>query len=252
MSDEQEPFDKPQRGDAWGEAISPERQAALEQRLQAWEREADHGERKGPLDGVALTGADVFWLAVRTVARAHGAQGVAEPMQRLRSVTASDWAAQLSVYLAAFHLEGAILSDAHLEGAALVGAHLEGARLTQAHLERAVLTWAHLEGADLTAAHLEGIFLFGAYLQGARLAHAHLEGAALAGARLEGADLTAAHLEGADLTAARLDGAVLEGANLEGAAILLCLTPFGRDPAFQEHSLKRWIERAFVDAQDVF
>ncbi|HEV2460003.1 MAG TPA: hypothetical protein VGS80_16725 [Ktedonobacterales bacterium] len=53
-------------GNAWGDDISPERQAELEQRLHAWEQDADHGTWKGPYHGVKLTGADVFWLAARS------------------------------------------------------------------------------------------------------------------------------------------------------------------------------------------
>jgi hypothetical protein len=41
-------------GDKWGDDISEERQAELEARLQAWEMEADHGERKGPFDSTNL------------------------------------------------------------------------------------------------------------------------------------------------------------------------------------------------------
>jgi hypothetical protein len=56
-------------GDAWGDDISEERKAELQARLQAWEQEVDHGERKSPFDrhgsDVTLTGADVFWLAAR-------------------------------------------------------------------------------------------------------------------------------------------------------------------------------------------
>lgn len=35
-------------GDAWGDDISDERKAELEQRLQAWEQGVNHGERKWP------------------------------------------------------------------------------------------------------------------------------------------------------------------------------------------------------------
>jgi hypothetical protein len=53
----------------WGNPISEEDQVQLGARLQLWQVETDHGERKGPFDtepdmwGVLLTGADVFWLA---------------------------------------------------------------------------------------------------------------------------------------------------------------------------------------------
>lgn len=72
-------------GDAWGDDISEERKAVLEQRLQAWQAEADHGERKGPFDGVPLTGADVFWLAARTLQSTGDVQVTVEQMEQLRS-----------------------------------------------------------------------------------------------------------------------------------------------------------------------
>ena len=63
---------------AWGDDISDERKAELESRLQAWDQETDHGNRKGPFDGaglseeerehVQLTGADALWLAARVLA----------------------------------------------------------------------------------------------------------------------------------------------------------------------------------------
>lgn len=132
----------------WGDPISPERQAELQRRLDAWAAEQDHGEHKGPFhitlaDTLAdlssslrmgLTGADVYWLAAQ--------------MRRVESLAAS---------------------DLHLEGALLLKAHLEGADLKQAHLEGALLSGAHLEDADLRDAQLEGADLTGAYLKHARL-----------------------------------------------------------------------------------
>jgi hypothetical protein len=62
--------------DAWGQPITPKRQAELQDILNAWNApDADRGERKGPFDvggwsydsegriRLHLTGADVFWLA---------------------------------------------------------------------------------------------------------------------------------------------------------------------------------------------
>src|SRR5260221_14786687 len=62
--------DQPQN--KWGDPISIERQEELLGMLMAWEApDADHSELKGPFDngtdkeGVALTGADVYWLTPR-------------------------------------------------------------------------------------------------------------------------------------------------------------------------------------------
>jgi hypothetical protein len=49
--------------DAWGQPISPERQAELQEYLDRWEAKTDHNGRRGSVDEVKLTGADVFWLA---------------------------------------------------------------------------------------------------------------------------------------------------------------------------------------------
>src|SRR5689334_14556917 len=59
---QQPPAETP--SDAYGQPISADRQAKLQQMLDAWDGpNADHGDRKGPFDGVRLTGAEVFWLA---------------------------------------------------------------------------------------------------------------------------------------------------------------------------------------------
>ncbi len=211
--------------DAWGDDISAERKAVLEQRLQAWEQETDHGERKGPFDGDTLTGADVSWLAARTLAGTNEERAVAEQMERLNRAR-GDARIAIELRLDCLHLEGADLRDAHLEeaiflsahleGAAFGGAHLEGAAFNMAHLEVAHLDSAHLEGASFGSAHLEGALLDGAYLEKVFLRQAHLEVASLNGAQLEGADLVGAHLEGAYLVGAHLAGANLDGAHLEG------------------------------------
>jgi hypothetical protein len=41
----------------WGDDIGDERKAELDARLQAWAQETDHGTRRGPFDGIELTGA---------------------------------------------------------------------------------------------------------------------------------------------------------------------------------------------------
>ena len=48
---------------AWGQAISAERMGELQEQLARWNGTTDHGARRGPFDGVALTGADLWWLA---------------------------------------------------------------------------------------------------------------------------------------------------------------------------------------------
>src|SRR5260221_11372319 len=68
-------------GDRWGDPISEERQAELQDYLDRWqaETEAEHGERKGPFAGVPLTGADVFYLAARTLVGTNARGGGASP-----------------------------------------------------------------------------------------------------------------------------------------------------------------------------
>jgi uncharacterized protein YjbI with pentapeptide repeats len=199
----------------WGEPITPERQAELQGLLDTWTApETDHGDRHGPFAGVALTGADVCWLAQKS-----GRDTVGQvPHLHLER-------ADLSLA----HLEGADLSLAHLEGAVLWQAHLEGATLDRAHLEDAFIYHAQLEGAHLreanlerticTEAHLERADLVSARLEGAALNAAHLEGAVLLGAQLAGANLREVHLEGAILNAAHLEGTDLRAAHLEGKAV---------------------------------
>src|SRR5215469_4851590 len=100
--------------DAWGQPISPERQAELQGYLDRWEAETNHGGRKGPFDydkpnreewaRRQLTGADVYWLA--------------------KQIGSDEYDAVPNL-----HLEGSSLNEAHLEGADLMEAHLEGASL---------------------------------------------------------------------------------------------------------------------------
>src|SRR5260370_36946868 len=140
MSDEQGTAQEPTTASEppapkWGDPISAERQAELQDILDDWEAsEADYSDTNGPFHGVRLTGADVFWLAEQSGRDELG------------------WVPNL-------HLEGANLDRAHLEGANLSQAHLERARLHEAQLERAILEFAHLEGANLYLAHLEGDIL---------------------------------------------------------------------------------------------
>jgi uncharacterized protein YjbI with pentapeptide repeats len=171
-------------GTAWGDDIREERKAELEQRLQAWEREADHGERKGPFVyapgefNLRLTGADVFWLAARTLAGTSEAFLVVGQMDMLqRAVDDSDL--RVALDLPALNLEKANLNDANLSGAVLLRVNLSGASLYNADLPG-----AHLSGANLSGAFLPGANLAGAKLQSANLSEATLAWANLAGANL--------------------------------------------------------------------
>lgn len=157
-----------------------------------------------------LSGADVFWLAARSVAGHADELTIAAAKEQFRRMPEPS------------------MSDLHLEGADLMDAHLEGALLYRAHLEVTNHMFSHLKGANLTQAHLEGAFFFAARLEGANLAGAHLEGARFARAHLEGATLVDAHLEGAVL----MDGVHLEGvrlfrAHLEGARLTSSVFPGG-------------------------
>ncbi|MGO8946875.1 MAG: pentapeptide repeat-containing protein [Ktedonobacterales bacterium] len=130
-------------GDKWGDPISPERQGELQGYLDRWDKETDHGERKGPFAGVKLSGADVYWAA-RRAKRYDFSEAHLE-----------------GAYLGRAHLNHAILRKTRLEGASLFQAHLEGANLHDAHLEGANLTgtWfdktTHLNNASLTGVRLD-------------------------------------------------------------------------------------------------
>lgn len=197
--------------DGWGQPISAERQIELQAMLDAWNAPGtDHGNRKGPFDGVRLSGAGVSWLAEQSGRREHGEV----PNLHLEGAV-----------LGGTRLEGASLFQAHLERANLLGARMEGADLRDAHLEGAYLFEAHLERADLAGIHLEGADLLKAHLEGANLASAQLDGASLVDTHLEEADLRMAYLGGADFRRAHLEGAFLAGAFLGGVS--------ADDPYFQ-------------------
>jgi hypothetical protein len=150
-------------GAAWGESITKKRAAKLEATLQAWNQEADHGERKGPFDngpdnlGIPLTGADVFWLAARSLAGTGEAQAVAEQMDRLRALPRM--VKEPTIFLSGLNLSGAFL----------FGADLSKADLSEANLSKADLSETDLSGADLSGADLSGADLSGADLSGAHL-----------------------------------------------------------------------------------
>lgn len=178
-------------GEGWGSAITSERKAELDAIIERWAAETERADRPGPLAGIRLTGADVFWLAARFRAERS-------PLR----------------------LEGANLSLANLDGADLSGAHLSGAILVAARLSGADLQGSHLEHAALGDAHLEGAFLRHAQAQGALFANAHLDHADLTSADLRDAALTGATLDGATLTEARLEHADCTGATFDRASRL--------------------------------
>ena len=93
-----------------GDQISADRQAELQRYIDRWQADAEHGERRGPFDRVALTGADVYWIAEQS----------GRDEQR---------------YVPNLHLAGAHL----LDKADLQGARLEGSTLSDATLEVADL-----------------------------------------------------------------------------------------------------------------
>ncbi len=192
---------KPPVGEGWGDPISAERKAELDSLIERWEAETEHGDRVGPLAGIHLTGADIFWLAARFRAERS-------PL-RLEGAN-----------LSLADLADADLTGAHLEGAVLVAAQLQRADLQGSYLQRCVLGDAHLTHAYLRGAHLEHAVLHAAHLEHADLSDAHLDGADLSEARLEGANLTDAHLDRANCTAASFDKASrLNRAHLDGTVL---------------------------------
>ncbi len=213
-------------GDAWGESITTGRAFELDEMLQAWEQEADHGERKGPFhqqgSGPQLTGADVFWLAARTLAGTSEEQAVAQAMDLLRRAQEDVRFPGLNLSwadLVRANLAGANLGAANLAGARLAWANLAGAELGAANLAGAGLAQANLAEANLGAANLAGAFLREANLSGANLSEANLAGANSSGANLAGASLAWANLTGACLAWANLTGARLDWANLSSAKL---------------------------------
>ena len=121
------PAETPQIGEAWGDAISEERQRELEATLAAWEAETDHGERRGPFDRVGgsgrlfLTGADVFYLAARALVHAKPDFG-----QPLPNLTAARTALLGPIRRFPVNLDFSVLQ---LAGANLAGVSMKKARL---------------------------------------------------------------------------------------------------------------------------
>lgn len=164
----------------WGEFPTPERQAELTQRLQAWDQEREHGERQGPFDNtglaspyISLTGADVFWLAARAAGNGDVIAGKAE-------LTGPD-----SVILSNLQLKGASLEKANLKGAYLHRAQLQGAHFSRTELQNADLSGAQLQSAGIILTELQNANLDRAELQGANFTWSNLNGARLTGASLD-------------------------------------------------------------------
>jgi hypothetical protein len=196
QADNEQTFPDLPVGTAWGESITISRASELEGVLQAWASVDEHGERKGPFDGVKLSGADVYWLAAHTLAYTAGNLATAEHQLR----TAKD-DVDLRTHLfnpPSLNLQGASLQWAQLQGAILRGAQLQGADLFQARLHGATLDQAQLQGANLHQTHFEeaqgrqGAYLGKAQMQKAYLYQAQLQGASLRGTQLQGADLRSA------------------------------------------------------------
>jgi hypothetical protein len=82
--------------------ISDARQAELAASQRAWDQETTHGERRGPFDGVELSGADVFWLAACALAGTGGNTSDAE--RKLRAAHDDD-SVRFKLDLSALHLE---------------------------------------------------------------------------------------------------------------------------------------------------
>lgn len=203
-------------GNRWGDAISEERQRELDARLQAWEHRGntDSDEQRsafsqggnGGWSGGRLSGADVFYLAVRSLAAELGDPDVAATWLRGGY---SQPRVRPQRFLSTLHLEGTDLSGAQLERAILLEGHLESANLSGANLQEAVLDGAHLENACLAHADLRWADFVAAFLMGVDLSRAHMEDA----------NLTNAHLEGAILIGTYLDNAILDDAHLEHAQL---------------------------------
>lgn len=161
--------------DGWGQPIQDARKAeldALAERQRAWTAKPEANRGNSEFKDVRLTGAEVFWLAVRALASLAPEGDTVNAEATLRS---NDQMRRGEINLPALHLAWADLFSAHLERAMLAGAYLEAAYLSE----------AHLAGADLVGAQLAGANLRGAHLDRAKLLEAKLERANLRGAWLD-------------------------------------------------------------------
>jgi hypothetical protein len=89
-------------GMRWGDPISAERQATLQDTLDRWEADTRHSTRTGPFAGTRLNGADVFWLATRARLAAL-ATNDATPEEQTRN--AFDTAREPILGAVTFHLK---------------------------------------------------------------------------------------------------------------------------------------------------
>ncbi|HEV2236156.1 MAG TPA: hypothetical protein VGR57_05790 [Ktedonobacterales bacterium] len=90
--------------DAWGQPITDARKAeldALAKRQRAWADQPPAGRSDSPCKGVALTGADVFWLAARALTGPTGDTASFEALLR-----SADPVERFSVDVSALHLAG--------------------------------------------------------------------------------------------------------------------------------------------------
>lgn len=55
-------------GRRWDDPISEKRHAELQGYLDRWKSQTGYAGRRGPVDGVRLSGADVHWLATQAMA----------------------------------------------------------------------------------------------------------------------------------------------------------------------------------------
>lgn len=227
-------------GDRWGDDITSERKAELEAKLQQWEAEVDQLEKQGPFarfhSTTALTGADVFWLAARSLAGSAGQAAIAGAQYNLRRAQ-DDSALRHLLKLPELHLEMADLTEAHLANAALAEAHLEGAIVSGADLKGANLANTHLKGATLIGTQLEEAWLSEidcsysilrscnlrkAFVFHSNFVHANLDGALLSGSTLYGVQLSNASLRSVNFDDASLQYADLSEADLFGGRFLGC------------------------------
>jgi uncharacterized protein YjbI with pentapeptide repeats len=129
---------EPPTGNRWGNPITPERTAELREladRQRAWVDSAPDGQRdldESVFNGLALTAAEVFWLAAYALAGPEGDLEAAAAQLRDTSGIG-----RLSRDLSSLHLECASLYGARLQKASLYGAQSQEVDLAGAQLEEA-------------------------------------------------------------------------------------------------------------------
>src|SRR5579883_2322968 len=116
--------------DAWGDPVTAARAGFLSGHLQHWKNKTGRGDRRGPFDGMRLTGADVFWLAGATLCLEASSLSQAQAETQLRNPKTWD-----NLTLQQLHLEGALLTSAQLHGASVDQVAFDTANLTG-------ITWA--------------------------------------------------------------------------------------------------------------